>query len=226
MSAVLEELSITGLGVLENAAAEFGPGFTVLTGETGAGKTMVVTSLHLLSGGRADASRVRAGHGKAIVEGRFRLGGDEPQGGGHRAAGHVAGHGERAAHRDGGLESPQAVGQAPVQRGGQLPVEQFVTGYRRTERAPDELILSVLIPQRPRDERRAFRKVGTRRAQSISKVVVAVCGEFRAGVLASVRGSAGSVADRTVSLPTLAELNAAVAALCQRAQRRVTRARP
>ena len=78
MSAVLEELSITGLGVLENAAAEFGPGFTVLTGETGAGKTMVVTSLHLLSGGRADASRVRAGHGKAIVEGRFRLGGDEP----------------------------------------------------------------------------------------------------------------------------------------------------
>ncbi|GAB08359.1 DNA repair protein RecN [Gordonia araii NBRC 100433] len=59
--------------MLENASAEFAPGFTVLTGETGAGKTMVVTSLHLLSGGRADASRVRAGHGKAIVEGRFRL---------------------------------------------------------------------------------------------------------------------------------------------------------
>ena len=57
---MLEELSISGLGVLENASAEFGPGFTVLTGETGAGKTMVVTSLHLLSGGRADASRVPA----------------------------------------------------------------------------------------------------------------------------------------------------------------------
>ncbi|GAA3044394.1 DNA repair protein RecN [Gordonia defluvii] len=71
---MLEELSISGLGVLENASAEFGPGFTVLTGETGAGKTMVVTSLHLLSGGRADASRVRTGHSKAIVEGRFRLG--------------------------------------------------------------------------------------------------------------------------------------------------------
>ncbi|MFT3899894.1 MAG: DNA repair protein RecN [Gordonia sp. (in: high G+C Gram-positive bacteria)] len=70
---MLEELTITGLGVLENASAEFAPGFTVLTGETGAGKTMVVTSLHLLSGARSDASRVRAGHDKAVVEGRFRL---------------------------------------------------------------------------------------------------------------------------------------------------------
>ncbi|QKT07162.1 DNA repair protein RecN [Gordonia sp. X0973] len=72
---MLEELTIAGLGVLENASAEFDPGFTVLTGETGAGKTMVVTSLHLLSGGRADASRVRTGHEKAVVEGRFRLDG-------------------------------------------------------------------------------------------------------------------------------------------------------
>ncbi len=77
---MLEELSIAGLGVLENASAEFDPGFTVLTGETGAGKTMVVTSLHLLAGGRADASRVRAGHAKATVEGRFRLDGAEASG--------------------------------------------------------------------------------------------------------------------------------------------------
>ncbi|GEE03179.1 DNA repair protein RecN [Gordonia spumicola] len=70
---MLEELSITGLGVVEAASAEFHPGFTALTGETGAGKTMIVTSLRLLSGGRADAGRVRTGDDRAIVEGRFRL---------------------------------------------------------------------------------------------------------------------------------------------------------
>ncbi|GAC55999.1 DNA repair protein RecN [Gordonia hirsuta DSM 44140 = NBRC 16056] len=70
---MLEELSIHGLGVLESASAEFSPGFTVLTGETGAGKTMIVTSLRLLSGARADAGRVRTGDDRAVVEGRFRL---------------------------------------------------------------------------------------------------------------------------------------------------------
>ena len=70
---MLEELSIRGLGVLASASAEFAPGFTVLTGETGAGKTMIVSSLRLLSGARADAGRVRTGDDKAVVEGRFRL---------------------------------------------------------------------------------------------------------------------------------------------------------
>lgn len=68
---VLAEMRIQGLGVIEEAALELHPGFTVVTGETGAGKTMVVTGLHLLSGGRSDASKVRAGSAKAIVEGRF-----------------------------------------------------------------------------------------------------------------------------------------------------------
>ena len=72
---MLEELSISGLGVIENASAQFHEGFTVLTGETGAGKTMVVSSLHLLSGARADATRVRSGSAKATIEGRFRLSG-------------------------------------------------------------------------------------------------------------------------------------------------------
>lgn len=70
---MLEELSISGLGVIDQASAQFSPGFTVLTGETGAGKTMIVTSLRLLSGARADAGRVRSGSQKATVEGRFRL---------------------------------------------------------------------------------------------------------------------------------------------------------
>lgn len=66
-------MRIRGLGVIDDAMLEFGPGLTVVTGETGAGKTMVVTGLHLLFGGRADAARVRASADQALVEGRLRL---------------------------------------------------------------------------------------------------------------------------------------------------------
>jgi len=69
---VLEELRISGLGVIEDATLAFSPGLTVITGETGAGKTMVVAGLGLLFGGRADAGRVRPGVGRAAVEGRLR----------------------------------------------------------------------------------------------------------------------------------------------------------
>ncbi|MEV0360914.1 DNA repair protein RecN [Nocardia sp. NPDC050697] len=70
---MLTEIRIDGLGVISAATAQFHEGLTVLTGETGAGKTMVVTSLHLLSGARADAGRVRLGAEKAVVEGRFTV---------------------------------------------------------------------------------------------------------------------------------------------------------
>lgn len=73
MGAVLAEMRIQGLGVIDDALLELHPGFTVVTGETGAGKTMVVTGLQLLSGGRSDASRVRSGAPKAVVEGRFEV---------------------------------------------------------------------------------------------------------------------------------------------------------
>jgi DNA repair protein RecN (Recombination protein N) len=76
--AVLAEMRIHGLGVIDEATLELHPGLTVVTGETGAGKTMVVTGLHLLSGGRAEASRVRAGATRATVEGRFELPPDTP----------------------------------------------------------------------------------------------------------------------------------------------------
>jgi len=66
---MLAEMRIQGLGVIDDATLELDPGLTVLTGETGAGKTMVVTGLSLLGGGRAEASRVSAG--RAVVEGRF-----------------------------------------------------------------------------------------------------------------------------------------------------------
>ncbi|MBY0443191.1 MAG: DNA repair protein RecN [Mycobacteriaceae bacterium] len=68
---MLTEIHIESLGAIGLATAEFGPGLTVLTGETGAGKTMVVTGLHLLGGARADAARVRSGANRAVVEGRF-----------------------------------------------------------------------------------------------------------------------------------------------------------
>jgi DNA repair protein RecN (Recombination protein N) len=70
---VLEELRITGLGVIEDTTLPLTRGMNVITGETGAGKTMVVTGLGLLFGGRADAGRVRADPGRAVVEGRLRL---------------------------------------------------------------------------------------------------------------------------------------------------------
>ncbi|GAA4719435.1 DNA repair protein RecN [Phytohabitans rumicis] len=70
---MLEELRITGLGVIEDTTLPLTGGMNVITGETGAGKTMVVTGLGLLFGGRADAGRVRADPGRAVVEGRLRL---------------------------------------------------------------------------------------------------------------------------------------------------------
>lgn len=70
---MLEHLSINSLGVIEETTVELDPGFTVVTGETGAGKTMVVTALNLLLGARADAGAIRAGDTKAAVEAGFVL---------------------------------------------------------------------------------------------------------------------------------------------------------
>jgi DNA repair protein RecN (Recombination protein N) len=73
---MLEEVRITGLGVIDDAVLELSAGFTALTGETGAGKTMVVTALGLLFGGRADPARVRPGAARAAVEGRLLVSAD------------------------------------------------------------------------------------------------------------------------------------------------------
>ena len=66
---MLEEITISGLGVIGASTLDLGPGLTVITGETGAGKTMVVTALGLLLGGRADPGAVRRGSTQARVEG-------------------------------------------------------------------------------------------------------------------------------------------------------------
>lgn len=72
----LIELSIRGVGVIDRAEWDWGPGLTVITGETGSGKTMVLTGLSLVLGGASDPGLVRTGHDAAIVEGRFRV--DDP----------------------------------------------------------------------------------------------------------------------------------------------------
>ena len=66
---MIEELRIRGVGVIEEATLPLGPGLTVLTGETGAGKTMVLSGIGLLLGRKADPALVRTGMDRAIVEG-------------------------------------------------------------------------------------------------------------------------------------------------------------
>lgn len=73
---MIEEISIRNLGVIGEARLPLGPGFTALTGETGAGKTMVVTALGLLLGERSDSSVLRQGGGSAVVEGHWQIDAD------------------------------------------------------------------------------------------------------------------------------------------------------
>ena len=69
---MLSTLRIRHIGVIDDALLEFGPGFTALTGETGAGKTMIVTGLTMLLGGRLDRGRTR---GSSTVDGTLALAG-------------------------------------------------------------------------------------------------------------------------------------------------------
>ena len=86
----------------------------------------------------------------------------------------------------------------------ELAVDGFLVGYRATARAPDELIESIFLPARPAREERRFRKVGTRRAQSIAKLVVALAWTLdERGNVSALRGAAGSLAERTVRLAEL-----------------------
>jgi len=70
---LIEQIHIRDLGVIREAQLDLGPGLTVLTGETGAGKTMVLNALGLLLGSRSDTSAVRKGQEQAFVEGRWLL---------------------------------------------------------------------------------------------------------------------------------------------------------
>src|SRR5690242_3145217 len=74
---MLTELAVRDLGVIADLSIVLGAGMTAITGETGAGKTLVVEAIELLVGGRADAVLVRPGAEEAVVEGRFELDGTE-----------------------------------------------------------------------------------------------------------------------------------------------------
>ena len=110
-AAMLEEVRITGLGVIDEAVLELSPGFNVVTGETGAGKTMVVSGLGLLFGGRADPARIRPGADRATVEGRLRI---DPDGEVARqvndAGGDLDDDGAHAAHQPLGLSGRPVAG--------------------------------------------------------------------------------------------------------------------
>jgi DNA repair protein RecN (Recombination protein N) len=75
---MLTELRIRNFAVIEEAAVTFGPGLNVLSGETGAGKTIIMTALGLLIGGRASPDLIRAGAKEAVVEGIFEFEGEAP----------------------------------------------------------------------------------------------------------------------------------------------------
>ena len=70
----LRELTIRNLGVIDTAEIEFKSGLTVITGETGAGKTMVLTALNLILGGKSDSDFVRSGQERLVVSGKFEIG--------------------------------------------------------------------------------------------------------------------------------------------------------
>ena len=121
---MLEEVRITGLGVIDDAVLELSPGFNVVTGETGAGKTMVVSGLGLLFGGRADPARVRPGADRANVEGRLRVRPGRP-------GGPAGQRGRRRPRRRRRRADPQplGLGRGPVPRLRRRPVGPGVAAH-------------------------------------------------------------------------------------------------
>ena len=155
---MLLELSVRQLGVIDELGLRFGPGMTALTGETGAGKTLVVEALELVLGGRADGMLVRPGADEAWVEARFTDGDDErilaravPANGRSRAyvdgrmapAGSLAEAGAalvdlHGQHAHQSLLSP-AVQRAALDRFGAVDLEPLEEA-RRARRAVDEAL--------------------------------------------------------------------------------------
>ena len=70
---MLAELTITDFAIIDKLTMRFGPGFTILTGETGAGKSIIIDAVTMLLGGRADTTLIRTGSKRARIEGIIRL---------------------------------------------------------------------------------------------------------------------------------------------------------
>jgi DNA repair protein RecN (Recombination protein N) len=69
----LDEITIKSIGVIDQATLEISKGLTVLSGETGAGKTMILTALNLILGGKSDSSLVRKGSERLLASGSFTI---------------------------------------------------------------------------------------------------------------------------------------------------------
>lgn len=87
-----------------------------------------------------------------------------------------------------------------------VPYHAFVTGYRQVDLRPDELLVAVEVPLPPDHAVQVWRKVGTRKAQAISKVMLAAVGVVEGGRVAHARVALGAVADRPVRLPAVEDL--------------------
>ena len=98
----------------------------------------------------------------------------------------------------------------------EIPYSEFHTGYRKTALRPGEIVARVRLPFPPEGSVQAFRKVGTREAQSISKVVVALAGRVEGGRIAELRLAAGSVAATPVRLRAAEEARPAAASWDQK----------
>jgi xanthine dehydrogenase small subunit len=104
----------------------------------------------------------------------------------------------------------------------QVPFNRFYAGYRRTVLDPDELVLAVRIPKMKKGERDFFWKVGTRRAQAISKTVIAAKAQIANGRIGSISIGVGSVAPTVIRVPQTERLLAGAALtsdLVERARR-------
>jgi len=176
---MLAELRIADLGVIGDATIEPGPGFTAVTGETGAGKTMIVTGLALLAGAKADPRLVRSGAARALVEGRWVVAPDQAES--LAELGAEVEDGEVLVTRQlGANRSRMAIGgaQVPLSTGAVL-VGEWVTVHGQSEQ------LRLGTPERQRE------------------VLDRYAGPELAGVLASYRGD---YAARRAAADELAEL--------------------
>ncbi|MEY4452105.1 MAG: repair protein RecN [Actinomycetota bacterium] len=144
---MIEEISIRDLGVIAEAKLQFGPGLTVLTGETGAGKTMVLTALGLLLGERSDTSAIRQGQDHSFVEGRWLVNNHQRAHELVSEAGGVIDSGElivnRTVSRDGRSRSAIGGASAPVNLLGALG-EQLVAVHGQS----DQIRLKSPVAQR------------------------------------------------------------------------------
>src|SRR5512147_939203 len=103
---MLTTLHISGFAVVDAVEVHFGPGLNVLTGETGAGKTILVNALHLVLGGRMTADVLREGAEEAVVEALFELPADHPAWERLGLSLDSAAGGERAPSGDAGADRP------------------------------------------------------------------------------------------------------------------------